>query len=45
MDTWIWVVVIAVIIFLIIDWFIIMGFNPRNWKGGEKKDEQRKTSR
>lgn len=36
MDWWIWAVAIGAAVFLIIDWFIVMGINPRKWKGGEK---------
>lgn len=38
MEWWIWVLLIGTVIFLIVDWFIVMGFNPIHWKGGEKKD-------
>ena len=34
MEWWIWVVIIGATIFLIVDWFIVMGVNPRKWKGG-----------
>jgi len=38
MEWWIWVVCIATAVFLVIDWFIVMGFNPKRWKGDMKKD-------
>ena len=44
MDWWVRVIIILAVIFLIVDWFIIMGMDPREWKGGGK-DEQRKTGR
>ena len=36
MDWWIWVIVAGASIMLVIDWFIVMGFNPKHWKGGGK---------
>ena len=38
MDWWIWVVIIGAAIFLFVDWFIVMGVNPRRWKGGGKDE-------
>ena len=31
-------IVIAVIVMIAIDWLIVMGINPRKWKGGNKDD-------
>ena len=43
--TWIgWTVIGVVVVLIIIDWLIVMGTNPKNWKGGEK-DEQRRIRR
>lgn len=36
MDWWIWVVISAATIMLAIDWMIVMGKDPRKWKGGDK---------
>ena len=37
MDLWIWAAVIITVVFLIADWVIVMGADPRRWKGGRKK--------
>ena len=37
MPWWIWMIVIGAIIFLVIDWFIVMGADPKQWKGGGRK--------
>jgi hypothetical protein len=29
-----WVIIGAITAALIIDWFIVMGFDPKKWKGG-----------
>ena len=36
MDWWIIAVAVIASVLLVIDWFIVMGRNPRHWKGGEK---------
>ena len=36
MDVWVWAIVIVALILLAIDWMIVMGKNPRLWKGGGK---------
>jgi hypothetical protein len=37
--TWeIWTVIGVVAVLFIFDWLIVMGINPKKWKGG-KKDE------
>ena len=33
---WIWIVAGALAVMLIADWLIIMGADPRKWKGGGK---------
>lgn len=38
MEWWIWAVVIVTAVFLVVDWFIIMGVNPREWKGEKRND-------
>lgn len=40
MDAWIWVVIIIAVIMLAVDWVIVMGRDPRKWKGGEKDGRQ-----
>lgn len=37
MDWWIWAVIGVVAVMVVIDWFIIMGKDPRKWKGGDKE--------
>ena len=37
MPWWLWLVIILTGIFLIVDWFIIMGPDPHQWKGGKTK--------
>jgi len=34
MEWWIWVIIAVMTIIIIIDWFIVMGKDPRKWKGG-----------
>ena len=34
MTWWILAAVICAAVFLVVDWFIVMGANPRKWKGG-----------
>ena len=45
MEWWLWLVVIGVIGFLIADWFIVMGWNPKRWKGGERDDHSERPDR
>ena len=33
---WLWAIIITVLILLVADWIIVMGINPKHWKGGEK---------
>ena len=33
---WLWVLLGVAVVFGTIDWFIVMGKNPKNWKGGKK---------
>lgn len=44
MSWWIPVAVIAAA-FLIIDWFIVMGPNPKQWKGDKKHDRSGRSGR
>jgi hypothetical protein len=37
---WVWVLIGAAAVLLIADWLIVMGADPRKWKGG-MKDEYR----
>lgn len=41
--TW-WIVIGLFVLVWIIDWFIVMGPNPKKWKGGDK-DEIDRTDR
>ena len=34
MDWWIWAVLGAVAVILVIDWLIVMGADPRKWRKG-----------
>ena len=45
MPWWLWLVIILTVIFLIVDWFIIMGADPRQWKGGNKHDRSNRPGR
>jgi hypothetical protein len=45
MPWWLWLVIILTAIFLIVDWFIIMGPDPREWKGGSKHDRSNRPGR
>lgn len=38
MTWWIWAAVGVTVAILVIDWLIVMGADPRRWKGG-RKDE------
>ena len=40
-----WIIIGAIIVALIIDWFIVMGFDPKKWKGGEKDDHSERPDR
>ena len=43
-DWWIWVIVVIAAVMLVVDWLIVMGADPRRWKGGKtptKKPENR----
>ena len=44
MSWWMVATVIAAA-FVIIDWLIVMGINPRNWKGGNLHDRGPGTDR
>lgn len=32
-----WIIIALIAAVLVIDWFIVMGTDPRKWKGGGKK--------
>lgn len=34
---WIWVGAVVAVLFFIMDWLIVMGSNPKKWRGGDKK--------
>ena len=34
---WIWAAAIVAVVLLIVDWFIVMGPHPKEWKGGNRK--------
>ena len=29
-----WIIISVIVLAMVIDWFIVMGFNPKKWKGG-----------
>ena len=37
MEWWIWAVAIIAAVMLLIDWVIVMGLDPRKWKGSGKR--------
>ena len=40
MDWWIIAIVIITVVFLIADWFIVMGPDMRRWKGDGKRGKR-----
>jgi len=38
-DWWIWVVIVLSVFVLAVDWVIVMGADPRRWKGGMREYE------
>ena len=42
MAWWIWVIIGASAALLIVDWIIVMGVDPRQWKGGMREYEHNK---
>ena len=38
MAWWVWILIGAAAVLLIADWIIVMGADPRKWKGGMKDD-------
>ena len=40
MTWWIWAVVIVAAVFLVVDWVIVMGADPRGWKGDGKRGKR-----
>ena len=41
MRWWVYVAAIAVV-FLVVDWIIVMGADPRRWKGGKSDDHSKR---
>ena len=37
MAWWTWVLIVVAVAVMAVDWLIVLGTNPRKWKGG--KDE------
>ena len=37
MAWWTWVLIVLAVAVLAADWLIVMGTNPRRWKGGDKE--------
>lgn len=35
---WIWLVVGISVVIFILDWLIVLGKNPKYWKGGDKDE-------
>ena len=42
MDWLVWVLIGSAFLLLLVDWFIVMGPDPKKWKGGIRKDEHSK---
>ena len=36
-----WIVIGVMTVIGVLDWFIVMGTCPRNWKGGDKGERKR----
>ena len=36
MEWWIWAAIGAAVVMLAIDWLIVMGADPKKWKGSRK---------
>jgi len=39
MSWWVWTLIGGAAVLLIVDWIIVMGVNPREWKGGMREYE------
>ena len=37
MEWWIWAAIGAAAVMLVIDWLIVMGADPKKWKGSKKQ--------
>ena len=37
MAWWTWVLIVLAVAVLTADWLIVMGTNPRRWKGGKEE--------
>ena len=33
---WAWMIIGIIIVFMAVDWVVVMGADPRRWKGGKK---------
>ena len=42
MTTWGWIAIIAVVAMIILSWLLVMGPDPRKWRGGDIPEEERK---
>ena len=36
MPWWVWVIIGVVAVFMAVDWIVVMGADPRRWKGGKQ---------
>ena len=39
MEWWIWALIGSAVLLIIVDWIIVMGADPRKWKGGMREYE------
>ena len=37
MAWWVWVLIVLAVAVMAVDWLIVMGINPRRWKGGRRE--------
>ena len=35
-----WIIISVIVMAMVIDWFIVMGPDPKKWKGGDKDGKQ-----
>lgn len=40
MESWAWITIVSISVLLLINWLIVMGCDPRKWKGGKKNGER-----
>ena len=38
MAWWVWTLISGAVAVLVVDWLIVMGADPRKWKGGERSE-------